>query len=102
MNRLFDLVPESNHDELERYLLELISEIRRRRNARNMHEVCCRRATEREAMNSACRRVAQLPDEKALSSLKLLFPNWADEWLVANLQLARKKLKRELHNRRDH
>lgn len=102
MDRLFELVPEDRHSDLERYLLEMVSEIRKRRNQQHISEVCSKNNAVNEAYKAIARRVAQLPDNDAISAMMASVPRAEEERCVAHLQLARKRLKRELRSRRDY
>ncbi|MGE5476159.1 MAG: hypothetical protein ACM3Q1_05860 [Bacteroidales bacterium] len=102
MDRLLSLVPESAYPELELYFLELVAEIRKRRNQMHMSEVCGKSASVEEAYKAIARRVAHLPDEQAISAMMKSVPMPLESRCVAHLQLARKRLKREFRTKRDH
>lgn len=101
MDGLLALIPEKSYPDLERYLLGLLSELRRQREKARMTEVCSKRATEWSALKLAARRAAQLPDEEAISIIRACSPWVEREQAVAHLQLARKRLKRELRDQRN-
>lgn len=101
MDRLLDLVPVENHAELEKYLLGLVTEIRKRRSQHVMYEVCSKNAAVEDAYKAIARRVAHLPDDEAISAMMASVPRPLETRCVAHLQLARKRLKRECRARQE-
>ncbi len=101
MNKIFELIPETSWHLLERYLLEMVSEIRQRREKRHITEVWGRKRTSLTVLKAAAARAADLPDDAAISAIRSSVPGTSEDQAKAHLDLARQKLKRERIKARD-
>lgn len=102
MDRILSLIPEASWHLFERYLLETVAEIRSRREARHMTEVCVRNQTRQMTLKTAAKRAADLPDAEAIAAICASWPAATEAQAAAHLAFARKKLKAERRQKRDH